>query len=154
MIQVELVKKVRANINQKEVQKVAQAVSKKIKITDDLEVSLAIVGDKLIRKLNQQYRHRDYVTDVLSFSADQKDFILPREARYLGEIVISYPQTRRQAKFNRGVVKNEFFFLLVHGLLHLLGYDHEQSKKEAKRMENLQQEIMLKLGFKNNLRYN
>ena len=119
------------------------------------QVSLLVTDDATVRELNRRYRGLDEVTDVLSFSAthqghwegdaeppqdsgpdsaeDWPDFILPpEELPPLGEVIISYPQTRRQAgELNRPVAR-ELALLIVHGVLHLVGYDHEEPAETAR----------------------
>ena len=101
------------------------------------KISVAIVGDKEIKKLNKKYRNKDKVTDVLSFGYSASPL--------LGEIVICLPQVKRQAKENNVVWENELIFILIHGVLHLCGYDHEKSEKEAREMEGLQEKICEKI---------
>ncbi len=93
----------------------------------DYSVSLAFVGDKRIRELNKNYRGIDQVTDVLSF---------PGEEKFLGEIIIDYSQIKRQAGKFGNKPKDELIFILIHGLLHLLGYD-DRTEAERKKMEKL-----------------
>ncbi len=89
-------------------------------------LSVVVTDDETVRELNRRYRHVDAPTDVLSFGMAEDRFIVPPgSARQLGEIVISYPTARRQAEEAGRPVENELAHLLVHGLLHLLGYDHE-----------------------------
>jgi len=83
------------------------------------EVSIAFVGDNEIRKLNKVYRKIDKATDVLSFSGEDD---------FLGEIVVDYAQIKRQAKEFKKNVNQELIFILVHGLLHLIGYDDRTEK--------------------------
>lgn len=100
-------------------------------------VSLLICGDQKIRKLNRDYRSKDKVTDVLSFPAHEslRLSFAPGEMVHLGDLAISLPQARRQAKeFSIGLW-DEFIHLFFHGLIHLLGYDHEVSLKEEKIMQ-------------------
>jgi len=78
------------------------------------ELSIAFVGDIVMRRLNGEYRKKDKVTDVLAF---------PGEGNDLGEIIIDYAQIKRQAKKFSPNPKSELVFILVHALLHLLGYD-------------------------------
>lgn len=99
------------------------------------EISIAFVGDSVIRKLNRNYRKTDKVTDVLSF---------PGEGIFLGEVIIDYAQIKRQAKKYGKTVKQELVFILVHGLLHLLGYD-DKTEKGAKEMEKLSEELIKEL---------
>ena len=99
------------------------------------EVAIALVGDARIRSLNQAYRHKNRPTDVLSFPADPNDDG-PGPARaadgLLGDIVIATGIARRQAKAAGHSEQTELRVLAVHGLLHLLGYDHHDTKAAAR----------------------
>ncbi len=110
-----------------------------LKLKKNLEISIAIVGDQTIRRLNKTYRRHNQVTDVLSFSESDRQG--KPSSSYLGEIIICYPQARRQAKTANHSPQKEIQLLLTHGFLHLLGYDHETAS-EAKVMERLENEIM------------
>lgn len=111
-------------------------------------VSVRFVDDRTIRQLNRVHRGKDKVTDVLSFSATEG---LPKAmqasaAGELGDIVISVPQVRRQAKAIGRPAKAEFALMLVHGTLHLLGFDHESVADET-RMFALQHDILIRAGI-------
>jgi probable rRNA maturation factor len=99
------------------------------------ELSIALVGDKEMRPLNAKYRKKNKTTDVLSFPADN-----PATAKrvLLGDVIISVEQARRQAKERNHSLKREMVILLIHGILHLLGYDHERSPRQAKIMADLE----------------
>lgn len=101
------------------------------------QVSLLICGDNRIQKLNREFRHKDKPTDVLSFpSFENLRKISPGEDEvFLGDLAISIPTARRQAKEFRISVWDEFIHLYFHGLLHLIGYDHEVSDAEEKLMQ-------------------
>lgn len=86
-------------------------------------VSIVFVGEKLIRRVNRKYRNKDRVTDVLSFEGEEDS---------LGEILICYAQVRRQAGLYSSSVREELVFILVHGLLHLLGYDDDSEAGRGK----------------------
>jgi probable rRNA maturation factor len=90
--------------------------------------SAVLVSDRRIRELNRRYRKRSAVTDVLSFPL--------RENGYLGEVVISAPTARRQARRYHHRVEKEVKLLLLHGVLHLLGYDHETDRGQMARREH------------------
>lgn len=128
---------------------ISKIISQSAKILQqklNFELSVIIVGDKEIQRLNKAFRHKDKVTDVLSFSAIEGVPILPQQEirEYLGEIVISLPQIKRQApKFGQST-KKEFSLMLVHGFLHLLGYD-DKTLKGAKEMTVLQTKIINKI---------
>ncbi len=114
---------------------------------ENCQLSLAIADDDTIRHLNKDYRGLDEVTDVLAFSdshpghwegeappraAGEAPFIVPAlEARHLGEVVISYPQAARQADAGDSGLKRELALLIVHGVLHLLGFDHVEPDEKA-----------------------
>jgi probable rRNA maturation factor len=95
-------------------------------------VSIALVGDALIRRLNRRYRGRDAVTDVLSFSAGPTE---SAPGRFLGDIVIARGVAQRQARRAGHSTTMEVRLLALHGLLHLLGYDHERDDGRMSRLE-------------------
>ncbi len=96
-------------------------------------VSLVLVNDRRMRALNRSYRGKSATTDVLSF--DGPSGLPPGEARYLGEIVISVPRAYRQAATEGIAPDDEISNLMIHGLCHLLGYDHERGAKERRLMK-------------------
>ncbi len=102
------------------------------------ELSLALVGNREIRKLNSQYRNKNEPTDVLSFPLEQD---LPKGKKLLGDVVISVEQAEKQAEEGKKTLEKELEFLLIHGILHLLGYDHEVSPNEASRMHRMEKRI-------------
>src|SRR5262245_55078505 len=106
------------------------------------ELSLALVGDREMRNLNAEYRHKDYSTDVLSFPAESK---LAFVGRLLGDVVISVDKAARQSKEHGRTLEQEMTTLLVHGIVHLLGYDHERSRREARVMKRLENKIYRRL---------
>ncbi len=108
------------------------------------DVSAAIVGDERIRELNNQYRAIDAATDVLSFANAEGEVLVEApeaEAPFLGDIAISLPTATRQADEIGQSLERELAFLTVHGVLHLLGYDHMTPEDEEKMLEK-QREIM------------
>lgn len=108
-----------------------------------IEVSVVLVGERKMRELNARYRGKDSVTDVLSFSvADDKSYL---EGLYLGEIIICPAKAKEQSKLYRVTLWQELRRLLIHGVLHLLGYDHERSAKEQRKMRNLEEKILSQL---------
>lgn len=94
----------------------------------DTAVTIAFVSDRQIRALNKQFRQIDKATDVLSFPVDD-------EANNLGDIAISIETAARQAKENGLTLNGELAQLILHGLLHLSGYDHETDNGEMNRLE-------------------
>ena len=97
-------------------------------------VTVAFVSDRAMRELNRMWRHKSGTTDVLSFPAEQDEFEKAEGAR-LGDVVISVEQAARQAKENGLTVDDEIAQLILHGLLHLCGYDHETDSGEMNRLE-------------------
>jgi probable rRNA maturation factor len=102
------------------------------------ELSLALVGNAAIAKLNKKYRRKSKPTDVLSFPAATAANGAPR---LLGDVVISIDKAREQAKAGGWTLAEEIDRLLIHGIVHLLGYDHERSAKDARVMRALEKKI-------------
>ncbi len=96
------------------------------------EVSVVITDDRAVRDLNRRYRGVDAATDVLSFPMqDAEGPRLPEEPPYLGDVVIAFPVAAAQARHYGHSVQEELRLLVVHGTLHLLGYDHATPEEEA-----------------------
>ncbi len=107
-----------------------------IRFPKHVVVTVGIVGDRTIARLNSMYRGKQKITDVLSFQYTKTKTSLE------GDIIISLPQARRQARVIGNTTTEELSFLFVHGLLHLFGYDHEKNKSEERRMFALQDLIL------------
>ena len=124
-------------------------------LTRDAEVSLLFTDDAAIQELNRDYRGRDSATDVLSFALNEDEqggndlgASLPSDfPLLLGDIVISYQHAQQQAQAYGHSLLRETVFLFTHGMLHLLGYDHERSAQEEQAMFALQDSIMEQLGL-------
>lgn len=102
------------------------------------ELSILFTGDKEIRELNARYRKKDKATDVLSFPLDDETM--------LGDVVISVETAAKQAKSYRTTFRAEITRLLIHGVLHLLGHDHEGvSKAKAEKMRRLERSLAAQL---------
>lgn len=107
------------------------------------DVSVVLVGDREIKRLNKRYRRKDEVTDVLAFSnLEGGKMVMPGKERYLGEVIIGGEQAKRQAKEQAHSVKKELMILLIHGVLHLLGYEHEGGGGEEARMKRKEMELL------------
>lgn len=111
-------------------------------VFEDAEISVLITDDAEIRSLNTAYRQKDYATDVLSFPMAEYPL---DDGGMLGDIVISIDTAKKQAQENEIELAREFAFLYIHGLLHLLGFDHETSEEDEKEMFDMQEEILRKL---------
>ena len=99
----------------------------------DAELSLVVTDDATVRRLNRDYAGEDAATDVLSFSLREgEEFASPDGVLRLGEVIISYPTAERQAREAGRAVDEEIAHLLVHGVLHLLAYDHAEPEDERR----------------------
>jgi probable rRNA maturation factor len=110
-----------------------------------VEVSIYVTTAEEVQQLNRDYRAKDAPTDVLSFADDGADspFVLPPDMpRYLGDVAISWPHVVAQAAEYGHSDARELAFLTVHGVLHLLGYDHERDADADAEMRALQDTIM------------
>ena len=109
------------------------------------EMGISIISDEHMRKINHLYRHIDKTTDVISFQMECQDgFIVPSDMRHLGDVLISAPAVVRQAAEYKVSQIEELRRLLIHGILHLLGYDHMQFEQEVD-MQNQEECIMCAL---------
>ena len=106
-------------------------------------LSLEIVGDGRMRRLNRAYRQRNNTTDVLAFATREGP---GPPSLLLGDVVISLPQAIRQAHEHEVPVDRELVSLLIHGILHLCGYDHERGEDEARRMAMRERQLLRRLG--------
>ena len=102
---------------------------------DVSEVSIALVDDDAMKSLNRKLRHKAKTTDVLTFPADDSYIDPNRSGRPLGDIVISVDQAKRQAHDEGQSLATEVRYLILHGILHALGYDHETDNGEMNALE-------------------
>lgn len=109
------------------------------------EVSVALVDDEYIRRLNRAYRGKDSPTDVLSFAFREGDQ-LPGGEELLGDVVVSLEAARRQSLDYGHSYEREVAFLVVHGVLHLLGYDH-QDEEGRRAMRDREEAVLSRLGL-------
>ena len=112
----------------------------------DAYLSIIFVSNEEIQKINKEYRNIDRPTDVISFALEDNQMFIP-SVRMLGDIYISIDKMKEQAQEFGHSQKRELSFLVCHGLLHLLGYDHVKSKEEEKVMFDLQDEILSSLNI-------
>ena len=110
-------------------QKIVEVISE----VENKSATIAFVSDRKMRELNKQFRGKNFTTDVLSFPFTVDEYDL--EADNLGDIVISVEQAERQARENDLTLENEIKQLILHGILHLCGYDHEIDTGEMNRRE-------------------
>ncbi|MFH1089594.1 MAG: rRNA maturation RNase YbeY [Candidatus Uhrbacteria bacterium] len=123
-------------LSKKNQEKILSEVSRGLRLKKDKQVSIAFVTPGVIKRLNKSYRGKDKVTDVLSFPfIDEETF---------GEVLVCLSQAKKQAREYQHSLEEEITILLVHGLIHLFGYDHLK-ETEAKKMFLLQQKILKNL---------
>lgn len=108
------------------------------------DLSLLLVGDRSMQRLNRRYRRKNRTTDVLAFP--MRTHRTRPLSNLLGDVVISLPQAARQASQAGHSLEHELTLLVIHGLLHLLGYDHERSAREKRRMSRRESLVLRRLG--------
>ncbi|MBQ5543973.1 MAG: rRNA maturation RNase YbeY [Mycoplasmataceae bacterium] len=131
------------------------AIKKVIKIANDVlnlpsslnYFDLMFVGTKKIKDLNTKYRNKNKVTDVISLAYNEPFLYQSKDINILGEIYVAYDVALKQAKKYNHSLKREICFLVLHGLLHLIGYDH-MNLQDEKKMFGLQELILEKANIK------
>ncbi len=120
-----------------------ESALKAVNITDDKDISVRIIDEDESRQLNHQYRNIDKPTNVLSFPCD-----LPEEVDIplLGDLAICSPVVAREAKEQGKALESHWAHMVVHGTLHLLGFDHIEDS-EAEHMESIETSILTSLGY-------
>ena len=114
---------------------------------DNVEFGIIFVDNKKIKKLNKEHRNKDSITDVISFAMEDYKPVLYDKIRVLGDVYISIDKAISQAEDYEHSLLREISFLSIHGLLHLLGYNHIDIKDEEKMFEK-QKEILDSYGIK------
>jgi len=137
-IEISVEEEFRGLVDKEWVTKIAQHVLKTEGVAPPYEVSLVFTDSETVRRLNRDYRGVDEPTDVLAFymlpqeAGKNSFFALPADGvTRLGEVIISYPQAVEQAEEQGHSVERELALLIIHGILHLLGYDHEEPEDES-----------------------
>lgn len=124
-------------------ERAAEEILRQAGLQTAADLSLVIADDAQLQALNRQFLGVDASTDVLSFAVDEID---PESGRrYLGDVILSYPRALSQAQAAGHSVQDELTLLVVHGVLHLLGYDHQEEADKA-RMWALQDTLLKRLG--------
>ncbi|MES2505032.1 MAG: rRNA maturation RNase YbeY [Myxococcota bacterium] len=113
----------------------------------DLQVSVQFVSDAEMQALNMTWRGKDQSTDVLSFSAQEGE-AMPGLEDILGDVVISVERAQAQALEFAHELQEEIVVLFVHGLMHLLGHDHELSKTDADKQAEAESQLLLQIGLR------
>ena len=125
----------------RKIKKIALAILELV-AEKNAELSLALIGNAEMRRLNARYRKKNYPTDVLSFPVEG---VVPKETRLLGDVIISVEKAAEQAEDRGHSFEQELVTLLIHGVVHLSGYDHERSAKEARAMARVEKRIYRQL---------
>jgi len=126
-------------INEEFLKKVAEKVLEEEK-KEKKDLSIAFVGQGRIRELNKRYRGKNKVTDILAFPGGETG---------LGEIVICLREVKKNAKKFDSIFQKELIKVLIHGVLHLLGYDHEKSEQKAEKMREKEEYYLSKFKIQN-----
>lgn len=108
----------------------------------DAEITVRIVGEQEGQRLNHEFRHKDYATNVLTFDYAQEPLVM-------ADLVLCAPVIAREARENNKTLQAHYAHLLVHGTLHAQGWDHETSTADAEEMESYEAAILQELGFAN-----
>ena len=119
-------------------------------IDSSVELGMVITSEERVRQLNQSYRSINESTDVISFALLESGgaFVMPPDnILHLGEVIISYPQVIRQAREQNHSVKREIVYLVIHGVLHLLGHEHEDSEND-RIMRAIEAKVLSAFDFK------
>lgn len=132
------------------IKKVVETTLRHIGTQSNCEIGIACVDNDESHKLNLEYRGKDKPTNVLSFPSELPDEMAQfLDAFPIGDLVICIPIVLAEALEQQKVPLTHFTHMLVHGTLHLMGYDHETSDEDAEEMESIEIEILAKLGFEN-----
>ena len=143
MVNLQFSPEIKANLNSEILINAVEGVLKHEFQSIDVDLSIVIDTDQAIQQLNLAYRGIDAPTDVLSFEADEFD--PDEQTKYIGDIIISYDRASAQALSASHPLINEIQLLIVHGVLHLLGYDHVDPI-EKENMWRVQAEILNQIG--------
>jgi probable rRNA maturation factor len=117
---------------------------------DSFELGIVITSDENIHRINKEYRQIDEPTDVISFAlleGEQAFVMPPDDTMHLGEVVVSHPRAVEQAKEQKHSTERELAWLVVHGVLHLLGHDHE-TDADRQAMQTIENGILSKINLK------
>jgi len=144
MINIEITEAFKSTIKATSIERAAKSILEHLSVPEGSSLTILITSDKKIQALNHQFRDVDAPTDVLAFPAGHID---PESGgTYLGDVIISYQRATHQAEQRDHDVKDEIQLLVIHGILHLLGYDHADIG-ERQRMWTIKSIILSKLNI-------
>ncbi len=150
LVEVQVVPQYAALVDATIVERAVECALRTEQVAGPVEIGILIADDAELRRLNQTYRGVDAPTDVLSFAEedDSSSFVRPPDApRYLGDIAISWDRAVAQAAEYGHSRERELAFLVVHGVLHVLGYDHERGPVDEATMRAREEAILGALGL-------
>ena len=142
-IAIQVAPRFRAEVDEGDLRRLATEVLSQEGVAGETELSLIITDDEAIRELNRRFRGVDAPTDVLAFGAGTEEHFMsaPESPPYLGDVVISYQRALVQAGELGHAVAKELKLLVIHGVLHLLGYDHHE-EAAARKMREREEDIL------------
>ena len=142
-ITIQIAPRFRAEVDEGDLRRVAAEVLGREEVAEQTELSLIVTDDEAIRELNRRFRDVDAPTDVLAFGAGTEEHFAsaPESPPYLGDVVISYQRALAQAEELGHAVAEELKLLVIHGILHLLGYDH-QEEADARKMREREDQVL------------
>ncbi len=143
MITIQVKRNVKIKVDKPALTLAAQLTLEFVRAGETSDISIVIGNDDLLHQLNLAYRHVDAATDVLAFPTGEVD--PDTHGRYLGDVIISLPRAQQQALSGGHALTDELQLLVVHGTLHLSGYDHE-SGDDKQKMQTAQEQILSQLG--------
>jgi len=146
MYAVEIQNEAGHDIDGARLQAAVSAVLTRHEVHPDTSVTIVVNDNEAVAALNRQFRGVDSPTDILSFPADEPPVEIPDEPPYLGDLVIAYPYAAAQAEREGHPLRDSLALLVVHGTLHLLGYDHDTPENRAV-MWAKQAEVLVSLGI-------
>ena len=133
-----------AKVDEGDLRRVAAEVLAQEEVAEGTELSLIVTDDETVRELNRRFRGVDAPTDVLAFGAGTEERFVsaPESPSYLGDVVISYQRALAQAEELGHAVAEELKLLVIHGILHLLGYDHQEEADARKKMREKEDQVL------------
>jgi len=145
-VEVEIQNELEYDFDAKQLENAARVTAALQAVDEPASVTIVVTDDEAVAKLNQRFRGIDAPTDVLSFPSGEESGIFEGEPRYLGDLVMAFPYASSQAEREGFALNDSLSLLVVHGMLHLLGYDHH-TFEARKAMWQAQEEALLALNI-------
>ena len=132
-----------------DLRRVCHAILESEHFDHSAEVNIVFVDNAHIQSLNKQYRNKDVPTDTLSFPSGDSEYEINKEtgAKILGDIILSIEKAQEESEVEHSSIKGKLLFWTAHSLLHLLGYDHEKSKRDDVFMRDRAEQVMSSIGY-------